>query len=62
MLHCCHCARSQDSAGPLVMQWRKQDTGGEAHNNAGPGVQLAGKPSGRTRLTLEKLEWWIQDC
>lgn len=61
MLDCCHCARSQDSAGPLVMQWREQDTGGKAHKNAWPRVHLAS-------LTTEKLEGWlhegglIQDC
>lgn len=68
MLDCCHGARSQDPAGPLVMQWRKQDAGGKAHNNAWPKVQLARKSSVKTRLTKEELErWWhedvlIQDC
>lgn len=57
----------QVSAGPLVMQWRKQGTGGKAHSNAQPRLHLASKPLGRTRLTMEKLEWWdedvlIQDC
>lgn len=61
-------ARLQDSAGPLVMQWGKQDTGGKAHNNAWPRVQLARESSRETRLTKEGLErWWheevlIQDC
>lgn len=62
MLDRCHGARSQDSAGPLVMQWRKQDAGGKAHDNAWPQGQLARKYSGKTKLSKEVLErWWHED-
>lgn len=50
------------------MQWRKQDAGGKAYNNAWPRVQLARKSSGKTRLTKEEMERWrqedvlVQDC